>query len=72
MTKEHCGAKWLSKNSAFFLKSDIILAAEKTGGMIGIFLLFKNLFMIDHYVFGAVSELSNFELNLDKIFCFSD
>ena len=32
----------------------------------GIFLLFKNLFMIDQYVFGAASGLSNFERNLAR------
>ena len=35
-----------------------------TGGITGLFLLFKNLFMVDQYIFGAVSVLSNFELNL--------
>ena len=71
LTKEHCEAKWLLKRSAFFWKSDIILPSEKAGGIIGIFLLFKNLFMTDQYAFGAVSRLSDFELKLAKCLPFS-
>ena len=56
----------IKKFSFFFSKSDISLPSKRTGGIIGIFLLFKNLFMIDQYVFGVVSGLSNFELNFAR------
>ena len=35
--------------------------------MIDIFLLFRNLYVIDQYVFGAASGLSNFELSFFDI-----
>ena len=56
LTKVHCKAKLLLKSSAFFSKSNTTLPSKKTGGIIDIFLLFKNLFIfllfiIDQYVF---------------------
>ena len=44
------------KKTVFFSKSDISLPSKKTGSIIGIFLLSKNLFMIERYVFGVVSR----------------
>ena len=61
-TKEHCKANWSLKTSAFFSKTDISLLSKMINGEIGVFWLFKNLFLIDQY--GAVLGLSKLELNL--------
>ena len=45
LTKYLYEGKWLLKSSAFFSKSDISLLSQRTGGVMGIFLLFKNLFI---------------------------
>ena len=55
--------KWLN-NSAFSLKSVTNLFSWKRGGMQGIFLLFKNVFNIDQYVFGLVRGSANLLVNL--------
>ena len=55
--------KWLN-NSAFSLKSVTNLFSSKRGSMQGIFLLFKNVFNIDQYVFGLVRGSANLHDNL--------
>ena len=50
----HCLEKWELKISAFCLKSVINLLSWKIGGIIGIFLLFKNVFSMDQHVWGLV------------------
>ena len=49
---------------AFCSKSDTNLPLTRKDGIIGAFLLLKNLFMIDQYVFGTVLGLSSFALTL--------
>ena len=55
--------KWLN-NSVFSLKSVMNLFLWKRGGMQGIFLLFKNVFKIDQYVYGLVRGSANLLENL--------
>ena len=47
----HIEAKWFLKILGFCLKPDTGLPLIIIGGMIGIFLLLKNLFMIHQYLF---------------------
>lgn len=42
-----------------------------TSGLKKYLLLLKNLFLIDQYVFGTISGLSNFKLNLARCFPFA-
>ena len=51
-------SKMRIKCSDFVLKSIISLPSAKIGGMVGIFLLFINLLVMDQYVFGAALGLS--------------
>ena len=60
----HREAKWLWKILVFCLKSDTSSPLTRIGGMMEIFLLFKNLLMIDQHVFGTLLGLSNFALTL--------
>ena len=53
----HREAKWLLEILAFCLKSDTSSPLTRIGGVIGIFLLLKNVFMIDQYVFGTLLGL---------------
>ena len=55
----HCLEKWELKILAFCVKSVINLLSWKTGGIMGIFLLFKNVFNMDQYVFGLVLGSKN-------------
>ena len=48
----HCLAKSELNNLAFFLKSVTNLFSWNKGGIIGVFLLFKNIFKIDQYALG--------------------
>ena len=63
MTKFGLPKKWLN-NSAFSLKSVMNCFHEKRGGMQGIFLLFKNVFNLDQYVFKLVRGSTNLLDNL--------
>ena len=54
LTGVHLAAKWELKNSDFTSKSYTSLQSARIGGMAGIFLLLKNLLVMDQYVFGAV------------------
>ena len=56
---------------SFCLKSDTSSPLARIGGMIGIFLLLKNLFMIVQYVFGTLFGLSNFAF-ISAIYLFFD
>ena len=49
----HCLAKNELNNSAFFLKSAANLFPQNKDGIIGVFLLLKNIFKIDQYAFGV-------------------
>ena len=60
----HWEAKYLLNKLAFCSKSDTSLPLTRTGGIIGVFLLLENLFMIDQYVFGTVLGLFSFALTL--------
>ena len=60
----HREEKCLLKILAFCLKSDTSSPSTRRAGTIRIFLLLKNLFMIDQYVLGAVLGLSKFVLIL--------
>ena len=51
---EHCFERKELKSSAFSSKSVINLLSWNKGGIHGIFLWFRHLFKIDHYVFGYV------------------
>ena len=57
LTGVHWGTKWLLKRLIFFLGVRMNLPLT-IGGIMGM-LLFKNLLIIEHYIFDAVSYLSN-------------
>ena len=54
-----CLEKWGLKISAFCLKSVVNLLSWKIGRIMGIFLLFKNVFIMDQYVLGLVLGSNN-------------
>ena len=56
MSKQHSETKQLLESSAFFSKSDISLPSKTTNGIIGIFLIFKNLFTIGQYASGVYQD----------------
>ena len=58
LTGVHWGTKWLLKRLIFFLGVRINLPLT-IGGIMGMFLSFKNLLIIEQYIFDAVSYLSN-------------
>ena len=53
---EHSFAKNELNNSAFFLKSITNLFSLNKGGIIGVFLLFKNISKINQYALGDTRE----------------
>ena len=59
----------VEKTSFFLLswKSDISLSLTRTSGIMGIFFVFKNLLIVDQYVFAAVSGLSR--SSRPEVFC---
>ena len=54
LTREHCLVKKSLKSSAFSLKSMINLPLCNSGGIQGIFLLFRKVFNIGQYNFGFI------------------
>ena len=60
---------WIEKTSFFLLfwKSDISLSLTRASGIMGIFFVFKNLLIVDQYVFVAVSGLSR--SSRTEVFC---
>ena len=67
----HKETKWLLKILALCLKSDTSSPWTRTGGLIWIVLLLRDLFMINQYVFGTLLGLSKFTLIL-AIYMFFD
>lgn len=57
-------ARWELQKLVFVLKSDSSLLSRRTVGVAGIFLLLKNLFLLDQDVFGAISGLCHSALIL--------
>ena len=63
VTIEHWSAKKLLKILAFSLKSVTNLSWCSSGGMQGIFLLFRKVFNIDQYDFWLVLDLTIYEIS---------
>ena len=62
----HYEAKQLLNKLAFCSRSDTSSPLPRTDGIIGAFLLLRNLYMIDQYVFRTLLGLSSFALILAK------
>ena len=59
ITVVHSLEKWELNISVFCVKSVINLLSWETGGIVGIFLLFKNVFNMDQYVLRQVLGSKN-------------
>ena len=60
--------KYELKKIGFCLKSEIRAPLNKRGGIVGIFLLLKKLFIMDQYNLADVFGLSNVTLRLSGIY----
>ena len=68
ITGVHRKAKYELKSSAFSAKFDTTLSSTRIGGIMGIFILLKNLFKIDQWVLGAVLGSSSLALSRMSFF----